>query len=388
MQRGRVASVKEGKFVSSRAPYGYKRIKIERDKGFTLEVIPEQAEIVRMMFELYTLGEEQKDGTFKRLGLSLIARRLNAMKIASYTGGRWSVSTVREMLLNPVYIGKVRWNWRASVKRMVDGQVVIERGRSSVEERITVDGLHDGIIDPDVFAVAQELIAQNPPRPVGESRTVKNPLAGTVVCSICGRKLTRRPQRQDASYDSLMCPLAGCENVSAQLVLVEARILEALSEWLNDYKLQWELGVAPKKNSLVALKRKALRKMQNELLTLEKQRSNLHDLLEQGVYDTATFLDRSHELGERTKQAEEDRVALEADLHLEAVREESRRTIIPKVERLLDVYAGLPTSKAKNDLLKEVLEKVVYSREQGGRWNERSDDFELTLYPKLPQAWE
>ena len=47
LQRGRIASVKEGKFVGSTAPYGYRKIKIPHDKGYTLEIIPEEAEMTR-----------------------------------------------------------------------------------------------------------------------------------------------------------------------------------------------------------------------------------------------------------------------------------------------------------------------------------------------------
>lgn len=388
LQRGRVASVKEGKYVANQPPYGYLRKKLEREKGFTLEPHPEQADVVRMIFELYTLGEKQEDGTYKRLGVSLIVRRLNALKIPPQKGGKWVTASVRDILINPVYIGKVRWNWRPAVKKMVDGQVVIERPRSSIEECVIVDGLHDGIIDPDVFAAAQENISKNPPRPVGERNVVKNPLAGLVICEKCGRRMVRRPYGKKNKEDTLMCAATSCDNVSVALHFVEERILEALREWLNDYRLQWELGVAPRKNSLVQLKRKALKKLDAEIETLEVQRGNVHDLLEQGVYDTETFLDRVRDIGERMRRAQEDRAAVEVDLQLEEVREESRREIIPKVQRLLDVYQELPSPKAKNDLLKEVLEKVVYVKENNGRWHNPPDDFEITLYPKLPQAWE
>lgn len=383
LQRGRLASVKEGKYVCSIAPYGYKRVRLEHDKGFTLAPLPEQADVVRTIFEFYTLGEKQGDGTYKRLGISLIVRRLNKLKIPPQKGGQWVTASIRDILINPVYIGKVRWNWRPAVKKMVDGHVVIERPRSSIEECVVVDGLHDGIIDPDVFAAAQENITKNPPRPVGERNVVKNPLAGLVICGKCGRRMTRRPYQTDTP-DTLMCAATSCDNVSSALHYVEERILEALAQWLGDYKLQWELGVAPQKNSLVQMKRKALKKLEMELETLEKQRGLTHDLLEQGVYSTETFLDRIRQIGERVTRAQEDRSALLADLALEDVRKESRRTIIPKAERLLEVYHELPTPKAKNDLLKEVLEKVVYLKENNGRWHSPPDDFEITLYPKLP----
>ncbi len=125
-------------------------------------------------------------------------------------------------------------------------------------------------------------------------------------------------------------------------------------------------------------------KLDKEIETLHTQISKIHDLLEQGIYNTNTFLDRTRELGERKKQAEADRAALQDDLELEEMREENRISIIPKVEHLIAVYHELPTPEAKNDMLKEVLEKVVYTKEQGGRWHGSPDDFELTLYPRLP----
>ena len=57
LQRGRAASIKEGKYVGSIPPYGYERTKLERDKGYTLSPDPEQAPVVKMIYELYTKGE-------------------------------------------------------------------------------------------------------------------------------------------------------------------------------------------------------------------------------------------------------------------------------------------------------------------------------------------
>ncbi len=59
--------------------------------------------------------------------------------------------------------------------------------------------------------------------------------------------------------------------------------------------------------------------------------------------------------------------------------------MIPKSENIIDVYYTLPDAKSKNDLLKEVIEKVVYIRSVGGRWIKDKDNFEITVYPKLPR---
>ena len=109
IQQGRIASVQEGKWIASTAPYGYQRIKIDNDKGYTLQIIPEQADIVRLIFHLYLYGEQQADGSYKRLGRQLICKKLDNMGISPASSTHWSPSTLKDMLQNPVYIGKVCW---------------------------------------------------------------------------------------------------------------------------------------------------------------------------------------------------------------------------------------------------------------------------------------
>ena len=57
MQRGREASVKEGKFAGSIAPFGYRRVKLPQEKGFTLEIEDTEAAAVKLAYELYAYGD-------------------------------------------------------------------------------------------------------------------------------------------------------------------------------------------------------------------------------------------------------------------------------------------------------------------------------------------
>ncbi|MCL2579571.1 MAG: recombinase family protein [Oscillospiraceae bacterium] len=383
MQRGRAASINEGKYVANQPPYGYVRVKLEKQKGWTLEEHPQQAEVVRAIFDLYTHGELQEDGSYKRLGAGLIVKWLNRMDIPAKKGGVWVAASVRDILINPVYIGKVRWNFRPAVKKMTGGEIKIERPRSKTGDCVIVDGLHKGIVDEGIFTTAQEFMKHSPARPVGERGVVKNPLSGIVYCGMCGRSMVRRAYPNNNCADTLMCVIPTCKNVSVKLSSVEERLLEALETWLGGHKLK--LGPdsgkkkADKSKTQIELKRKALDKIESEIETLKKQRSKAHDLLEQGVYDTDTFLDRTKEIGERIQKAEDKRNAAQTE-----VREESRAGIIPRVEKLFDVYWSLQSPAAKNDLLKDIVEKVTYIKEKSGRWHNSPDNFELTVYPKLP----
>ena len=74
-----------------RPSYGYK---IGPDGR--LVVVPDEVEVVRLMFRLYT-----EDG----LGIRLIAQRLNDQGIRTRRGGAWSLAAVHDLLKNPAYIG-------------------------------------------------------------------------------------------------------------------------------------------------------------------------------------------------------------------------------------------------------------------------------------------
>lgn len=204
-----------------------------------------------------------------------------------------------------------------------------------------------------------------------------------MYCAKCGRVLIRRTS---PVYPLLRCTNRYCDNVGAKLSLVEERILQGLSDWLSEYRLKWDGD--PETSGAVKIRaaEKSLKKAEHDIETLRKQLSRTHDLLEQGVYDTDTFLSRSRDLTGRISEAENRVEALSGELASLREQEESKKTIIPKVEKLLEVYDTLPNAQAKNDMLKSVLEKVVYLREARSPKGGPLDNFELTLYPKLPHT--
>ena len=90
IQTGRTAAFRDGWYIAGTAPYGYEKVKHKGDKGFVLEIIEEQARIVRLIFDLYTNGETLADGSRKRLGSYQIRDRLNSLHIPSRTLGQSS----------------------------------------------------------------------------------------------------------------------------------------------------------------------------------------------------------------------------------------------------------------------------------------------------------
>lgn len=382
LQGGRLASVKEGKYVGNKPPYGYLRKKLEKEKGYTLEPHPEQADIVRMIFELYTKGELQPDGTYKRLGVSLIVRKLNELRIPTVKGNVWVMSTIQGILQNPVYIGKIRWNWRPTIKKMQDGQVITERPRANKEDWILAEGLHEPLIDNETWELAQEYYAQNKPSSNPGNKTTKNPLSGLIICGVCGRRMVRRPYG-NKHPDTIMCPVTSCNNISSQLSYVESALLKELEEWLYNYKLQWDNKEKAQDDIQIEVKKKSVKKLEDEIINLEKQLDNIYDLLEQGIYNTDKFLERSRIINDKIQNAKDDLELLMNNIVQDEQRENAKKNIIPKIEKILELYNSNDDPAFKNQLLKEVLDRVIYTKAVNGRWHNKPDDFELVLYPKL-----
>lgn len=377
LQRGRVASVKEGKYVSNKAPFGYERVKITGDKGFTLKPIPEQAEIVKSIFEWYTTGILQSDGTRKLIGVSLIARELNSRKIKSHTGGIWTAPSIRDMLINPVYIGKIRWNWRPEKKKMIDGQIIRERPRSN--DYILYDGLHEPLVSEETFHAAAEKMSKNKSRPIRGDKKTNNPLASLVVCRKCGRKMQRRPNPKNP--DLLICAEPTCDNHASYLHLVEKHVLEILIQWTNGYKLtNNDEIIVPDTSNIV-----------NELSTVKKSEESIKSQLnkafeafETGIYDAETFKLRSSLLKSKLAEISTKIEELQDSINKANENEKIITEFIPKVKSFIEVYESVTDPQIKNNMFREIVDHIDYIKEKRGHSHE--EDFKITVYPKLPKS--
>lgn len=385
LQRGRVASVKEGKFVGNKTPYGYIRKKLEHEKGFTLAPDPAQAPIAKMIFEWYAYGLPLENGERKNTGVARIVRKLNNLKVPPPRGDgdAWVNATLQEMLRNPVYVGKIRWNARPQRKKMVDGNVVEERPRAKASEWILAEGLHKALINQKTWDLVQAKLLEHPTHPGPKQTAIVNPLSGLIICGKCGRRMVRRPYTNRDYPDTLMCPVTSCDNISAPLALVEARVLDALRQWLAQYKTAYSKTDTP--SSSVKNKKAALQAAKLELTKQEKQRDNIYDLLEKGIYSSDIFVERSKAIGEKIQNTEERIKNFDDEISQEESIRQSQKTIIPRAEQVLKEYPGAETPAEKNALLKSVIEKIVYTKNVNGRWHGHPGDFKLTLYPKLPK---
>ncbi len=365
LQGGRIRSIQDGNYLSPLPPYGYM---IHKGK-FTRTLVPhpEQADVVGMIFDMYVN---------KHMGSNMIANELNRMGYKSYTGKKWTGSSVISILKNPVYIGKITWK-KKEIKKSIDPDKKKDVRQRPKSEWIIVDGKHEPIIDEEVFNKAQEILSEKYHVPYQIINGPRNPLAGLIICKKCGAKMVYRPYGKKEPH--IICPNK-CGNKSSKFIYVENKLLQALEEWLKNYELEIKINAEENKNSLLQAHKKQLELLEKELKELQIQKSRLHDLLEQGVYDVDTFIERSKIVTERIENVTNAIEALENKIQ-EEEKKNDREKIIPAIKHVLDVYHQTNDVTQKNILLKSVLEKVEYLKEK----DQREDNFTLIVYPKLPE---
>lgn len=94
LSKGKQQKASRGGYTGGWLPYGYRR----SGKG-SVEVVPEEAKIVRRIFRWFIKGES----------MNSIARRLQDDGVPTRNGGTWGHSTVRRILRNPFYAGCVEF---------------------------------------------------------------------------------------------------------------------------------------------------------------------------------------------------------------------------------------------------------------------------------------
>ncbi len=374
MQRGRILSVMDGCYLGPDL-YGYRRVKLKGRKGWSLEIVPDQAEIVRAMFGWYAYG---MDG--HPVGAETIARRLNDMGVATARGNRWTASTVKCLLQNPTYAGKIRWNTRKQQIRIVDGRRV--KSRPKCDDPILVDGLHAPIVDADLWQRVSDQFATHSRQPKSATRHLVNPFAGLLVCGECGHMMQIKgdPNRRG---DFIGCVTQDCPTYSAYVFVLEDMVLEFLAGWIADAEA--ELTGAPVPDPDAQARAAARAQLAERLDTLQQQSGRLYDLLEQGVYTIAVYRQRRASLDAQIAEAIAQLDALDA----EAPRRPSLVPLLPQLRTVVDTYRAAPDAAEKNRLLRTVIDRIIYTKPRRlYRNNNLGDYITLTIYPKYPAFFD
>ena len=208
------------------------------------------------------------------------------MNLKPRISDEWTISSVKDILSNPTYIGKIVWNRRKQKKKTKNGHIIISRPRN--QEYLIYDGLHEPIIDNKTWNLVQEKRKQNTPK-VKHNNVIQNPLVGLVFCEKCGKPMQRRPYTKADKPATLMCSNSKCDNISSKLYIVENKIIDALKIWLENHKVDYDIknNSNSDNNKLIE---KSIAAAKKELEKENTKLNKIYDFLENGIYSKEEFI--------------------------------------------------------------------------------------------------
>lgn len=370
---GRYAAAKEGKWASGKVPYGYESYKLKGQKGYSLKIIPEEAEVVRMVYQMYLEGTPETGGL--PISTTRICNILNRMQIPSRCNVQWTPGVIRDMLTNCVYIGRIRCGRRKVKKTVKNGIVTISS--PIAKEHPEYPGLHEPILDAATYEAAQERFKQRSRRPSFLDTGLKNPLAGILRCGQCDHSMIRRPHAPNEIHDWYLCKY--CHMPGAFMDEVEQKVIIGLEDWLKEYSITiGDDSVTVITSDAI---KKQLEKKQSKLQAVLRQQNRIYELFETEIYDSDTFRERITASKLESDQIKAEVVDLEYQYQKQAKLESNKKAMIPKVQRVLDTYWSSSPAE-RNQMLKEVVEKIEYFKESKGT-KKHIPDFSLKIYPRL-----
>jgi DNA invertase Pin-like site-specific DNA recombinase len=338
--RGRIAAVKRGCYIGNYAPYGYKKIKIGKDH--TLEIVEEEAEVVRLIFDLYTKED---------LPPYSIAQRINKMGVKAPLGEKWVKSTVRGILRNEHYVGNVVFNRFKTTVVIERGEKVVKRLMQPEDEVIVAPGKQPAIITKETWEAAQKLVARHPR--VKHTYDLKNPYSGMLTCKLCGRSMRQHPYKH--SEDRYECGHRPRCYKSVKVSEIDAAILTALEEAeLPALKLKVQNG----DGNAVKIQQKLLKKLEDQMQEYLEQEERQFEFLETGRYSQDLFDRRNAALRDKMEELQKQIYKTKQNMPKDVDYEE-------RVAALEDAIAVLKnpdaTPRDKNTLLRAIVEKIVYT---------------------------
>ncbi|WP_296877681.1 recombinase family protein [Thomasclavelia sp.] len=349
LNRGKYASVKEGNYIGSIAPFGYDKIFI--DKSPTLAPNATEAPAIQLIFNCYV-----NEG----IGWTKIARKLDNLGIKPRKSEFWNPVQIKTILTNPVYIGKIQWNHRKTVKIYEDGK--IKATRPVAKDFEIFEGKHPALISDDLFYKAQDKLGKNTREPF--SKEIINPLAGLLYCKKCGKAMTYRTYKSKEGYYRSAPRLActnqiHCGTKSATFEEIYQAVITILETVIKDFEVKIKNG----DTTIYEIKKKMIINLEKDLEKLEDRQEELYDLLEDHIYTKEIFTLRNEKLGKEREELQKKIKAAKEDMPAFTLEE--------KVIQFKDVLKALkdPTvsAKTKNMLLKTIITSIEYSRDSKNR---------------------
>ncbi len=358
LNRGRLLSVSQGNYVGNTAPYGYDKTFVTEGKRKCPILVPnkEEAEVVRMMFDLYV----NKD-----MGCQSICNQFDKMGIKPPKGEHWSASAMSKMLENIHYIGKVKWNHRKTLTIVEEGEFKKTRPVAKIGEYLIYDGKHEAIVPEDLFNAAQAKKGRNTRQK--PHTKIRNPLAGLLFCQ-CGRAMSLRTYTKNGVERSAPRLLCDGQNICKTTSCNYDEIIEKVKDTLRQCIYDFEVRIKNDDGNSVKLHANLIKRLKTKKEELDKK--------EIAQWEAQADPDPSKRMPDHVFKVLNEKLLKEKEEVQQALCNayESMPDPVDYEEKLMRFKAALnalenpdATAEQKNKLLKACIERITYKREKAER---------------------
>lgn len=284
------ALAKEGKFIGSRAPFGY--IKDPKDRHHLI-VDEEAASVVRSIFKMFCNG-------IGYVRMTKILREKKILNPQAYFNKSnpdyyksdywrqnfdWHATSIRVILNNPVYLGQTTFG-RTKVK----GKTKKKKVATDESEWIVVENTHEPIIDKATWNLAHDIM-KNRRRETKSGETQM--FAGLVKCSDCGSALNVSRNAKTGKYTSFSCWVYknyGKERCTSHAIGYKTLyniVLENIRRQAECASVQKEKYLEMLKNQMAEKATQDIKSVKNELKKINKRIAQLEKILNKLYEDRA-----------------------------------------------------------------------------------------------------
>lgn len=269
--------MKAGEYTPPSAPYGY------RLENRELEIIPEEAEIVRYIFNSYLQGK----------GKDYIARELNSLAI--FKNQRiWHPNTILYVLTNVTYIGDMLWQ-----KYYSTNSIPFRKAKNKGQKpQYYVEETHSPIISKEDFEQVQILLQKH--REQFQSGVLFSSIYKKHVrCGNCGSTFRRKVIRERAYWICYKRDLHGAASCSLPQILessLEAAVLRVYNKLKSNPQIISDLIDQLQEIQDIELRaNRRIADIDNEIAKLAEQLLVLLRLHSKGFIDSALYLTQKNE---------------------------------------------------------------------------------------------
>lgn len=332
VKRGMTENAHRGRYQSI-APFGYRNV----PEG--LEIVPEEAEIVRLIFRKFL----QEHAAFSNL-----AGYLNTRGIRTHRGGLWENRTVKYVLQNPVYKGWARWNV---------GRNALRGPEASSPDMILTPGQHIPVIIPaELFDQVQAQIARQYRQPKARpAESYGHWLGNLVKCSSCGSSLTYSPAAagfQCISYAKGKCRTS--HYISAKLL--EQAVIDTLCKNIQSgsVKYEEELVLPDQIQDEQAILMESMDRLDEKEKRIKAAYQNGIDTLDEYRQNKALILSERDRLTTQLQKLEASIPKPDADGH--------REEMLLRIRDVMDILRSDASKEVKSRSIRSICDRIVFNR--------------------------